>query len=93
MDQKTRDDILESVEILKYWYQSLFVEHGGKKIDISCSVCSHATSPPDAPDQPNHYYHKTCYCFDMKFCGVESWEPLEEEMLSKACIGCKLTLA
>ena len=91
MDQKTRDDILESVETLKSWDQSLFVEHGGKKIDISCSVGSHATSPPDAPDQPKHYYRKTCYQFDTKFCGVEIWEPLQE-MLSNACVGCKLTL-
>ena len=59
MDQKTHDDILESVESLKSWDQSLFVDHGGKKIDISCSVGKNATSPPDAPDQPNHYYHKT----------------------------------
>ena len=77
MDQKTHDDILESVESLKSWDQSLFVDHCGKKIDISCSVGSHATSPPDAPDQPKYYYRKTCYRFDTKFCGVESWEPFK----------------
>jgi hypothetical protein len=32
MDQKTHDDILESVESLKSWDQSLFVDHGGKKL-------------------------------------------------------------
>ena len=54
MDQKTQDDILESVESLNSWDKSLFVDHGGKNIDIYCSVGKHAKSPPDDPDQPNH---------------------------------------
>ena len=32
MDQKTHDDILESVESLKSWDQSLFVDHVVKKL-------------------------------------------------------------
>ena len=32
MDQKTPDDILESVESLKSWDQSLFVDHVVKKL-------------------------------------------------------------
>ena len=32
MDQKTHDDILESVESLKSWDQSLFVDHVAKKL-------------------------------------------------------------
>ena len=95
MNANTAASLLEKVNrCKKEWQQDLFMEHGGKFINVSCAAMGkYAVTPIGAIDQPLQYPSGSVYRLDTRFFGPEACE-LVKEMLRQpqCCPGCKLIL-
>ena len=73
MDLRTAHRLLSTSQCCKVWTQRLYLEHNGRRIDVSTAVQGkNSKTPEEANNQPDFYPKDTVYRLDTKYHGIES---------------------
>ena len=92
MDHNTISDIMSQHEIDSQWSQCHIINHKDVKVDLAEAVGPNATTPSNAPEQPNNFPEGCKYRLDPnKFKGMKDAHKLKD-LVQSICSSCKMTI-